>query len=601
MPDGTTDIEEISWQESRASESVPGEGGRVLWSPREVPAPGPDASGDLERYRMWLGNRARERLARKDVSPRSEPSPELAVVLLVHQAIPARLKDCLHALTHQTSDRWRLSITIAGTPGPAVEAVLGDALAGFGSGRLSVHRCPGGSAASAAEVALEASSSPCVMFLGPHDQLAPDAVELLAAGLVDADVSYADEDGLGEDGLPMGPVLKPDWSPELCLGWNYVGRPAAYRRALVEVAGGIHSVDHGDWEHDLLLRVTERTSRVAHVPEVLCHRYPGDGGKTGPAAVEAALQRRHVAAVVEPGPLPTTWRVRRQRPAHVLVSVVIPFRDSTTFLRSCVESVLATAHDIELELLLVDNGSTEPETLTLLERLDTHRAVTVLSDPRPFNWAALNNHAVRSSTGDVLLFLNDDVEVTSPTWIDALVAQALRDEVGAVGARLLYPTDQVQFAGTVLRLGGAAGHVLAGLPGDRPGYLGMAVLTRDVSAVTGACMATRRAVFDRLGGFDEHLGVDCNDVDYCLRARAAGWRVVYEPMAELYHYESPTRGMSGNADDIIRFVDRWEQALLAGDPYLNANLTRLDGSAALAGTGELDRWWEWRAQLGDSS
>ncbi|MGH9088375.1 MAG: glycosyltransferase family 2 protein [Acidimicrobiales bacterium] len=574
--------------------------GRVLWAPHEMPEPRPDASQDLARYRRWLGRRETERSGATSGrrAPASTGEPELDVVLVVHQAEPEALRTCLHSLAGQTADRWRLSVTMAGPPDPAADAVLGEEISSFSPGQVDVHRCPEGTdEASAAEVAVEASGSPCFTLLGAHDRLAPDAVSLLAGALVDADVAYADEDLLDHEGLPATPRLKPDWSPELCQSCNYVGRPVAYRQALVVAAGGVRPVPGGDWEHDLVLRVTERTDRIAHIPEVLCHRRGGARGAAfGNGAVVAALRRRGEVATVEPGPLPSTWRVRRPV-GDPLVTVIVPFHNSTTFLRTCVDSVLATAGDARLEIVLVDNGSDEPETCTLLERLDALDVVTVQHDPRPFNWAALNNRAAATARGDVLLFLNDDIEAPAPGWLAALAAQAVRPEIGAAGARLVYPDGRLQFAGTVLRLGGAAGHVLAGVPGDRPGYLGMAVLTRDVTAVTGACMATRRAVFEHLGGFDEALGIDCNDVDYCLRARAAGLRVVYEPQAELVHYESPTRGMSGSGGDIIRFVDRWEESLLAGDPYLNSHLTCLDGSASLRETDELAWWQEWRAEL----
>ncbi len=257
----------------------------------------------------------------------------------------------------------------------------------------------------------------------------------------------------------------------------------------------------------------------------------------------------------------------------------------------------ATAGDLPFELVLVDNGSTDPQTLTLVDRIARRDDVTVLRDDRPFNWPALNNAAVLHSTGEVMVFLNNDIEATTPGWLDRLAAQALRPEVGAVGARLLYPDGRLQHAGMVIGLGGAAGHVLAGLEGDRPGYLGLAVLTRECTAVTGACLATRRDVFDRLGGFDEELGLDFNDVDYCLRARQTGLRVLYEPGAELVHYESPSRGTSGSAADIRRFVERWEDEILAGDPYLNRNLTRVDSSCALCGPDERGWWQTWRRNL----
>src|SRR5208283_4649057 len=214
--------------------------------------------------------------------------------------------------------------------------------------------------------------------------------------------------------------------------------------------------------------------------------------------------------------------------------------------------------------------------------LDARADVRVLRDARPFNWAALNNAGARAARGDVLVFLNNDIEAHRPDWLPALCAQALRPDVGAVGARLLYPDRRVQHCGLVVGLTGAAGHPLAGLPEDAPGYLHMATVTRECSAVTGACLATRREVFDQLDGFDQTLGVDLNDVDFCLRAGVAGYRTVLEPASELIHYESPSRGTAGGVGDIVHFVDRWKDYITQGDRYFNAHLTRADPSCGLA-------------------
>jgi GT2 family glycosyltransferase len=350
-----------------------------------------------------------------------------------------------------------------------------------------------------------------------------------------------------------------------------------------------------------MLRITERSASVSHVGEVLVHRRVDEEVYRGAGSglhIERALERRGESAVVEPDArYPNSWTIRRQSPGAVKISVVIPFRDGATYLRTVVDSITATAAGADIELLLVDNGSAEPETQTLVEELSARRDVVVLPDARPFNWAALNNAAVQRATGNVLLFLNNDIEALKEGWLQALAASALRSDVAAVGARLLFPDGRVQHAGVVIGLGGAAGHALWGLAGDEPGYLGMAVLPRECSAVTGACMATRIEVFAELQGFDENLGVDLNDVDYCLRAIHRGYRVLFEPGAELTHYESPTRGTSGSVPNVRRFVDHWIDDLLAGDRYLNRNLTRVDSSCALRGDDE-DGWWqEWRTTL----
>jgi GT2 family glycosyltransferase len=533
----------------------------------------------------------------------------VALLLVLDRPDPWWLRRCLRSVTGQTTGAWQLSIAVVDHSTPEIEAVLAEELGRLSPGQARFGMCPPGTGeAEATMTALARSTSPAVALLGPHDQLAPDALALLATALTDADLAYGDEDRMDDEGLLSEPVLKPDWSPDFLLSRSYLGRPVALRRAVVEEAGGIRPLGGGDWEHDLLLRVTERTHRVTHVAEVLCHRRAGAGtyaedghlDDTGSAAVTEALRRRGEAGQVEPGPLPGTWAVRRHPKGRPTVSAIVPFRDGAAFLRACVDSVIATADDVDLELVLVDNGSVEPETLTLVERFATREDVTVVHDDRPFNWAALNNAATDAARGDVLLFLNNDIEARRPGWLGVLAAHALRPDVAVAGARLLYPGGRVQHAGVVVGIGGAAGHVLVGLPGDRPGYLGMAVLARDCSAVTGACLATRRTVFDDLGRFDEDLGLDLNDIDFCLRARQRGMRVIYEPLAELVHYESPSRGTSGSVDDIARFIDRWEDLITAGDPFLNRNLTRVDSSCALRGPDEEGWWQDWRSTLGRS-
>ncbi len=571
---------------------------RVLFAPREPLPLRPDAAGDLPRYRAWLARREAERLA----APRPVDGPAPAVVVAVENPDPPALAAGLRAVTTQLARHGHLALAVLGRLDPAGEAAVASALGDAGGRAHRVDLDPGIGTARAVAAALEQVPGDAFVVLGQHDRVVPDALGLLGAALGsdDADtpdVVYADHDTLGADGGPADPVLKPAWSPELLLSGPYFGRPVAYRRRAVDAAGGIRPLDDGDWEHDLALRVTESCALVVHVPEVLCHLVPSTSTQPGPGAVNAALERRGESAEVRPGPLPRTWSVLRRADRRASVSVVIPFRDEPRLLRTCVETVTATADDVELELVLVDNGSAEPETATLLERLGERERVTVVSDPRAFNWAALNNAAVTATNGDVLVFLNNDIEAHRRGWLAALAAQATRAEVGAVGARLIYPTGLIQHVGVVIGMGGAAGHVLAGLGADRPGYLGMAVLARDCAAVTGACLATRREVFAEVGGFDESLGLDLNDIDYCLRAADRGYRVVYEPAAELVHLESPSRGTSGSVANITRFIDRWSPLIEAGDPHLNPHLTRVDSSCALAGPEEEGWWPKWRSSL----
>ena len=588
--------------------------GRVLFAPRDLPPLGPDVATDLPRYRTWVRQREAERLA-GTVQPTVARPPDaaaapasavsdLAWLVVVDQPDPDALRRTVRSVAAQATDRWTLALAVVGHIDAEDDAVLNRLLDGLPADRSVVIELPAETrAADAAAAAFAASEAPGVALLDPGDELAPDATAVLIDALAGADVAYADEDHIGTGDGPTDPMLKPDWSPELLLSTPYLGRPFALRRPVVDAAGGIGMLAGGDWEHDLMLRAAETTDRVAHVAEILYHRGPRPPvprPPIGSGAVTGALARRGDDGSVQSGPLPGTWRVHRRTRARPSVSAIIPFRDGARFLRTCVDSVTATAGDVDLELVLVDNGSVEPETRTLVERLAGRTDVVVVRDDRPFNWAALNNDAVDSSRGDVLLFLNNDIEARHDGWLEVLAAQALRPEIGAAGARLLYPTGRVQHAGLVIGLGGAAGHVLVGLDGDAPGYLGMAMLARDCSAVTGACLAIRRAVFDDLGRFDVSLGLDLNDIDFCLRARQRGLRVVYEPLAELVHYESPSRGTSGSVDDIARFVDRWEGIITAGDPFLNRHLTRLNSTCALREPDEEGWWQAWRSTLGTS-
>jgi GT2 family glycosyltransferase len=436
--------------------------------------------------------------------------------------------------------------------------------------------------------------------LFPGDVWAPDAVALLSATLTPTGVVYADEDVLQADGTWGAPRLKPQFSPDFLLSSAYIGRPLAMGAAVADHLPRLVACGAA-LEHECALAATELAETVTHIPEVLCHRSAGlhDGlGFTSVAHIEETLRRRGDEGRVAAHPPSGPFRIVRSASTKSTVSIVIPFRDQPRFLRTCVDSVTATA-DVAggVELVLIDNGSTDPETLTLLDLLTDRPDVRILTDSRPFNWAALNNAGALEAEGSILLFLNNDIEAHQNGWLSALCAQAVRPDVGAAGARLLYPDRRLQHCGLVVGLTGAAGHPLAGLPEHDPGYLQMATATRECSAVTGACLATRREVFESLDGFDETLGVDLNDVDYCLRAAELGLRTVYEPAAELIHHESPSRGTAGGTGDVVKFLDRWSGYISEGDRYFNSHLTRADPSCGLARPGEEDDWNRWYATL----
>ncbi len=555
----------------------------------------PDVSQDPGAFTAWVRRR-------EDVRTRTAPAAVdtiLGLVMVVADAPAPEIVHTLESLGAQTSDRWSLTAVSVESRLQEVSAVLRSSTSRRGRRRVrSIAAAEGASAADLLRRGIDAHGGDGVALIFPGDVWAPDAVALLSTALTPMGVVYADEDELRADGTHATPRLKPDFSPDFLLSSSYVGRPLAIGAGLTSGLPRLVASGPAALEHECALYACETAESVTHIAEVLCHRTGRSESAPREAVhVQEALSRRNEAASVTDGPVPGTYRVRRPLTVGTTVSILIPFRDEPRLLRTCVDSITATTRSEDVELVLIDNGTSDPETLTLVERLDARADVRVLRDARPFNWAALNNAGARAARGDILVFLNNDIEAHRPDWLPALCTQALRPDVGAVGARLLYPDRRVQHCGLVVGLTGAAGHPLAGLPEDAPGYLHMATVTRECSAVTGACLATRREVFDQLDGFDQALGVDLNDVDFCLRAGVAGYRTIFEPAAELIHYESPSRGTAGGVGDIVHFVDRWKDYITQGDRYFNAHLTRADPSCGLAKDEEEDAWNRWYSTL----
>jgi len=421
-----------------------------------------------------------------------------------------------------------------------------------------------------------------VVPLAPGDRLEPHALFACALAAQDeVDVIYSDEDRLDEHGVARAPWFKPDWSPETLLTRDYVGRMCAMRRTLLERSGGVRDVFETARWYEALLRVTESTERVAHVAEVLCHRGPnGSVERTDLAlAVEVALQRRGEAATVSP--LGPGVEVRFAVPGDERVCVIVPTRDRADLLRPCIASVFERTAYAAFEMIVIDNGSRDRATHELLAEWKQREPTRfrVIADPSPFNYSRLNNQAVRATDAPYVLLLNNDTEVIAPGWMEAMLGQARRERIGAVGGLLLYADGTVQHAGVVLGILDLSGHAHRSLPADGPGYHGALQLDTNYVAVTGACLMVARRTYDEVGGLDETMAVAFNDIDFCLKLHRAGYRNVVVPRARLYHYESKSRGEVDTLAKITRAMEEGE-ALRARwpresrrDPFYNPNLT----------------------------
>lgn len=561
-----------------------------------------DASEDVLAYHHWLRRRGETTLL---PVPRRTPRtrrprlrvPLISAITYAPEGSDASLTLSAGSVFDQTMPNWELVIVDDGR-----DVVRAAVLASLSQ---TDRRVRGVSCADSREAALNEAIANArgefLMLLGVRDALASDCFAVLASALnndAETDVAYADEDRIDQEGERSSPILKPAWSPDLLLSADYLGRSVAYRRSLVQEVGGFRAGFGVAAEHDLALRATEHARRIVHVPSIAYHRRsdgaPRDRFFAGPGSARAvadALKRRgEPSAIIEEGPIRGARNVRHPVTRSPLVSIIIPFRDEPGLLASCVASIRANPGYGRFEIVLVDNDSELPETFALIDRLLEQSGIRLIGAPGPFNWSAINNQAVRECSGELLLFLNNDIEARKARWLDALVGHAIRPEVGAAGARLLYPDGSVQHAGVVVGLGGLAAHVMRGLPDDRPGYLGMAVSTRDVSAVTGACMMTRRELFESLGGFDETLPASFNDVHYCLTLHAEGYLVVYTPLCELVHHESRTRGHVEEAIAVRTILDRWGAMIAAGDPFHNPLLSKWRDWCPISSAQEDARW-----------
>lgn len=388
------------------------------------------------------------------------------------------------------------------------------------------------------------------------------------------------------------PHFKPDFAPDNLRANNYICHFTVFKRSLLDEVGLFDPACDGSQDHDMVLRLTEKAHRIAHIPEILyywrAHKASVAGGteakpyvtQAGIRAVEKQLERLGLEGKVEPvRPGMTIYRTRYTIRGTPKISIMIPNLEHLEDLKTCLDSIFKKTTWPNYEIVIVENNSRSPALFAYYESLQReHKNVRVVTWAGPFNYSAINNFGAQYCSGEYLLLLNNDTEVITPDWIQEMLMLAQRPDVGAVGAKLYYPNNTIQHAGVCLGMGGVAGHCYQGTPRESPGYMGRLLYSQDMTAVTGACMLMRREVWDEVGGLDENWAVAFNDTDLCMRIRQAGYLIVWTPFAELYHYESKSRGREDTQEkkkrfdgEVLRFQSRWSKELESGDPYVNPN------------------------------
>lgn len=542
-----------------------------------------------DRYLQWM-----EHVEDNSCAPSMHEHAKLSIVMPVYNANVDFLDQAISSIKSQTYSNWELCIADDGSENGLLKNYLKELI--DSDSRIQVtFRSENGHISEATNTALSLVTGDYVIFMDQDDLIAHDALICIAKE-IDKNKSllliYTDEDKVDEVNKRFQPHFKPAFSPDLLLGQNYINHLTCMKASLIEELGGLRKGYEGAQDHDLLVRALPKLSEnnVKHIPKVLYH-WRAIAGSTALSSDQksytqfAALKsindyiqnnEQNISAKLGRGP--NTLKLERKLIKEPLVSILIPTRDGIDVLKPCLDSLFAKTYYKNFEVLVLDNDSRKPETHDYLRHMKAkHENIRVIACPGEFNYSAINNLGASKANGDVIVLLNNDIEIIESDWLCELVSNAIRPDVGCVGAKLLYPDGRIQHGGVILGLGGVAGHSHLFEPRDASGYFEKMNVLHEVSAVTAACLAVRKSIYFLVDGLDESLKVAFNDVDFCIKVREKGYRNLMNPYATLVHHESVSRGYEDSPEKQMRFNNeieimqkKWGQ-LLSEDPYYNVN------------------------------
>ena len=531
--------------------------------------------------------------------------PKFSIVIPAYKTPEKYLKEMLDSILAQTYENWEVCVADGSPAGEGIERVLSryaERDRRFKYVILGENKGISGNT----NAAMDMADGDFIVLADHDDTMTPDALYECAKVInehPECDVIYSDEDKMDMDGGALfDPHFKPDFNIDLLCSVNYICHLFVASHDLVARVGGFRQEFDGAQDYDFIFRCTEAAAEIRHIPKVLyhwrCHKDSTASNpqsklyafEAGSRAIMAHYERVGIEAEkvekgVDYGIYHSTYKIQ----GNPLVSIIIPNKDHHQDLDLCLRSIEERATYRNVEFVIIENNSTKPETFEYYEKIQKEfDNVRVVRWEREFNYSAINNFGVTFAKGEYLLFLNNDTELIAKNFIEEMLGLCQREDVGAVGARLLYQDDTIQHAGVVVGFGGIAGHTFIGLHKAENSYFHRAMSTQDYSAVTAACMMTKKSLFEKTGGFTEELAVAFNDIDYCMKVRAEEKLVVYNPYALLYHYESKSRGLEDTPEkverfnrEIKKFSERWPEILKKGDPYYNPNLTLRKSNFAL--------------------
>lgn len=569
-----------------------------------TPPPSPLPKGELigqntEDYGLWVRENALSaadiEVAKAEIEAMPN-KPVFSILVPIYNTDPEYLLPMIESVRRQIYPYWQLCLVDDCSPKTYLKQILQhEALQ---DERISIQLNDVNQGISVTtNDALAMATGDYIALLDHDDEISIDALYENARVInqhPDAGLIYSDEDKMDMQGNRLEPYFKPDYSPDLLQTNNYICHFTVIKKAIADEIGGFREGLDGSQDHDIILRAAYASGRVVHIPKILYHwrKIPGSTAvvydaksyawEAGRKAIEDVLQRHEDGVRVEFGTLKGSYRVHREIKGEPLVSIVVPFKDKPELLDSCLNSILNRSSYQNFEIVGVSNNSTEPRTLERMAAFSAaDKRVRFVEKNIPFNFSAICNYGVEQSRGDYIVLLNNDIEIITSDWIERMLEHAQRDEIGAVGCKLLYPDGRIQHAGVVAGMVGAAGHPHKFFPDHHIGYHGRLHMVYNVSAVTGAMMMVKKAKFDAVGGLDEeNLAVAYNDIDLCLKLLDAGYYNLFTPHAKATHHESVSRGYEDTEEKIQRlmteqgyFLTRWADFLSQGDPYYNPNLS----------------------------
>ena len=554
-------------------------------------------------YEAWLArHKVDKRTLRRQKHAAFAQKPLISIVIPLYCTPLPYLKELLESVRRQSYENWQLCLADGSPDDKAKEFIEKH----YGREKRIVYRKleeNGGISVNTNE-AVALAAGEYLMLCDHDDTLEPDALYEIVKAINDtgADVLYTDEDKVSMDGRHyFDPNFKPDFNLFRLRENNYICHIFVVKKSLTDETGLLRSEFDGAQDFDFILRCCEKAQKITHIPKVLYHwRCHMDSTAADPSskayayeagrkAVREHYQRLGIDAKVEMTERPGWYRSHVKVQGNPLISVIIPNKDHTDDLELCLFSMTRKSTYRNYEILIVENNSEKEETFEYYRKLpDRYPKARVLTWEKEFNYSAINNFAAKEAKGEYLLFLNNDVEILTPDWMEEMLQNCQQENVAAVGAKLYYPDDTIQHAGVVLGLGGIAGHIMCRASKEDPGYFGRMISVQEISAVTAACMMVKKSDFDAVGGLDETFQVAFNDIDLCMKFRAAGKKIIFTPYAELYHYESKSRGLEDTPEkqfrfdkEVKRFQEKWAQQLEMGDPYYSPNLSVTEGDCSL--------------------